>query len=155
MDEVVAADGRSVAVAREHHHVEVGPGHLDAGGDRQRPPVDGVHGAEVDVVAGAARAADAAHHDGVLALEAEVDDHAEEGPVTMPMPQPGHQMCGSRSVCRNSSISRGIGYTLSYLPMSSAMRSSTSRGVNRVPSILFMPMTVVHCSAILRTSCAY
>ena len=30
----------------------------------------------------------------------------KKAPVTMPMPQPGHQMCGSRSVCRNCSISK-------------------------------------------------
>ena len=79
VDEVVAADGGAVAVAGEHHHGEVRAGHLDAGGDRQRPPVDGVHRAQVDVVGGAAGAADAAHHHGLLALEAQIEHDPQEG----------------------------------------------------------------------------
>ena len=40
VDEVVAADRQRVAVAGDDPHVEVGPGHGQAGGDGRRPAVD-------------------------------------------------------------------------------------------------------------------
>ena len=79
VDQVVAADGRAVPVTGEHHHGEVGPGHLDAGGEGQRPAVDGVHGPQIDVADGPAGAADAADHHRLLPLEAQVDDGPQEG----------------------------------------------------------------------------
>ena len=40
VDEVVAADRQPVAVAGDHPHVEVGPGHCDTGGDGRGTAVD-------------------------------------------------------------------------------------------------------------------
>ena len=72
VDEVVAADRQAVAVAGDDPHVEVGPGHGQAGGDGRRPAVDRVHAVGVHVVREAARAADARDEHGVLAGDAEV-----------------------------------------------------------------------------------
>ena len=66
VDQVVATDREPVAVAGDHPHVEVGPGHGEAGGHGGRPAVDGVHPVGVHVVREPARAADAGDEHGVL-----------------------------------------------------------------------------------------
>jgi len=75
---MIPPDGRSVAVAGEDYHGELGTGHLDACGDGKRPAVDGMHRVQIDVPGGPARTADAAHYHGVLAFEAEVEDGTEK-----------------------------------------------------------------------------
>ena len=60
MDQVVAADGEQVAVARIHHHVELGIGQLQSGGERNGAAVRGVERIQVHVAGDAAGAADAA-----------------------------------------------------------------------------------------------
>ena len=47
MDQVIAADGRSVSVSGEHDDGELRLGHLDARGDRQSPTMDGMHRVQV------------------------------------------------------------------------------------------------------------
>ena len=61
VDEVVASDGQSVAVAANLPYGEVGIHYLGTGGNGCRTSVDGLHGIGVDVIgqtAGAAYAAD-------------------------------------------------------------------------------------------------
>ncbi len=63
---VRGTDAAAVAVAGDHPHVEVGPGHGEPGRDRRRPAVDRVHPVGVHVVREAARAADAGDEHGLL-----------------------------------------------------------------------------------------
>src|SRR5207244_986345 len=72
VDEVVAAYGERVAVARHHPDVQVGPGQGQPGGDGGGPPVDGVHPVDVHVVGEAGRAADAGDEDHVLPAHAQL-----------------------------------------------------------------------------------
>ena len=69
VDPVRGADAAAVAVAGVHEHVQVGPRHLDALGDRQRPAVDAVEPVGAHVVRQAARAADAGDEDRLLRLQ--------------------------------------------------------------------------------------
>src|ERR1035437_3767049 len=72
MQQMVAADGRRVAVAGNHNHVQLRPNDLDRLGHRQRPAVERVDRLEVHVGAHAARAADAGDQDRVVLIQAEV-----------------------------------------------------------------------------------
>ena len=66
MDEVVAADGETVAVAADLPHIEFGIGDLAAGGDGCGTTVDGVHAVGGHVVGQTAAAPDAADDGDVL-----------------------------------------------------------------------------------------
>ena len=91
VDQVVAADRQPVAVAGDHPHVEVGPGHGDAGGDGRRAAVDAVHAVGVHVVREAAASSRCPTDEhGVLGRDAEL----------------GHQHAGRPAGCR-SRRSRG------------------------------------------------
>ena len=72
VQDVVAADGERVTIAGDDPDHQVRPGDLEAGGQRRRAAVDGVEAVGVHVVGRAARAADAADEDDVLARVAEV-----------------------------------------------------------------------------------
>ncbi len=58
VNQMIAADGRKVAVARVDHYIEVGIGKLQSGGKRNRAPVRGVERVKLHVSSHAARAAD-------------------------------------------------------------------------------------------------
>lgn len=78
MDEMVAADGRGVAVAHGHEDVELGAGQLQARGEAEGAAVQGVHGVEVHVAGDAGGAADAGHEADLLLRDAEVVDGVEQ-----------------------------------------------------------------------------
>jgi hypothetical protein len=62
MYDMIAADGKQVAVAAEHHHVQLGIAQLEPGGERNGAAVRAVLGVEVEVPGRARRAADARYH---------------------------------------------------------------------------------------------
>src|SRR5262249_4764635 len=72
MDQMVAADGKRIAIARYHPHRQIGTGYLEAGRDRRGSAVDRVEAVRVHVVRKAARAADAGDEHEVLARHAEL-----------------------------------------------------------------------------------
>ena len=80
VDEVVAADGRAVAVAHGDDDVQRRIGGLDPGGDRQGAAVGGVHRRVVQVGADAAAAADAGDDHDLLGVELEAEDGVDERP---------------------------------------------------------------------------
>ena len=59
MDEMVAADGKSIAVAGDDPNRQFRPRHLQAGGNGRGAPVDGVHAIGFHVVRKPAGTADA------------------------------------------------------------------------------------------------
>jgi len=74
VDEVVAADGGHVAVAREDDDLELRPRELDARGKRDGAAVRRVDGVEVEIARRARRAADARDDDRLVAVESKVLD---------------------------------------------------------------------------------
>ncbi len=79
MDQVVAADGGGVAVAGDDDDVEIGVGHLDAGGKGQRPAVGGVEGIKVHIARRAGGAADTRNHHRFLGVKLKGIDGADDG----------------------------------------------------------------------------
>ena len=103
VDEVVAADGGEVAVAGVDDHVQLGVGQLQAGGEGNGAAVGGVEGVQLHVAGDAAGAADAGDDGDLVQVDARLPISARAKQLTVvPMPQPGHQMCGMRSMRRNS-----------------------------------------------------
>ena len=70
MDQVIAADGGAVAVAREDDHMQFGVCHLNAGSEGDGAAVRCVDRVEVKVARRAGRAADAGHNNNILAVDA-------------------------------------------------------------------------------------
>src|SRR5690606_15265429 len=73
--EVIAADGKSVAVTRGHPDCEVGVGNLDPGGEGGRSAMNGVKSVRIHVVGEAAAAADPADPHDVVGGNAELGHH--------------------------------------------------------------------------------
>ena len=66
VDEVVAANGQRVAVAGDHPHVEVRPGHRDACGNGRSTAMNAVHAIRIHVVRETAAAPDTTDEHSVL-----------------------------------------------------------------------------------------
>ena len=79
VDEVVAADGKPVAVAGHHEDRQLGPRHLEARRDGRSAAVDAVYPVSVHVVGKAARAADAADEHDVLLGHVQLGHHLLHG----------------------------------------------------------------------------
>lgn len=79
VDEVIAADGRAVAIARDDDDVEVRVGELDARRERNGAAVRRVQGIKVHVARGARRAANARDDDRVVLREALLLDRLDDG----------------------------------------------------------------------------
>src|SRR5262249_1936939 len=71
MNEMIAANRESVAVAGHYPHVEVGPSHLEPGCNRRRPPMNRMETIRIHVVRKAAGASDAGDENDFLAGDAE------------------------------------------------------------------------------------
>ena len=89
VDEMVAPDGQRVAVAHRYDDVQVGPRHLDARGEGQRPSVQRVHGVEVHVPRYAGRTADAGHHDEGRGIIAQIVHAVQHGVEHVPVAAAG------------------------------------------------------------------
>ena len=76
---MVAADGKAVAIAAEHEHVQVVIAEADAGRERQGPAMDVVAAVGVDEVGEARRTTDAGEGDDLLLRILELLQHAVEG----------------------------------------------------------------------------
>src|SRR5271157_5791457 len=79
MNQVIAADSKQVAVTGVHHHIQLGIGQLQAGGEGQRTAVGGVKRVEIDVSGDASGAADTGDDRQVLDVDLGVDQSASEG----------------------------------------------------------------------------
>ena len=79
MNQVVAADGEQVAVARIDHHVQLGIGQLQAGGEGNRAAVRGVERIQVHVAGDASGAANAGHDGNILQVQVGLGQRAGEG----------------------------------------------------------------------------
>src|SRR5258708_6836694 len=73
MDEMVAADPKTVAVAARHHYSEFMIGKLQSGGHRQRPAVQSVHAIGIHVPGEVGGTADAADCYDVMVRYAQLD----------------------------------------------------------------------------------
>ncbi len=76
--EVIAADRERVAIAAEEEDVQVRPREADAGGQRDRAPVDEVAAVGIDEIGEAGGAADAGESDDVLVRELAALEHLVE-----------------------------------------------------------------------------
>ena len=74
MGEVIAADAEAIAVTAGDEHGELMVGHLDAGGDRQRAAVQGVHAVGLNEAGEVRGAADAADGDDLVIGNLELDE---------------------------------------------------------------------------------
>ena len=100
---MIAADGGKIAVAGVHHNVQLGIGQLQAGGEGNGAAVGGVERIELDVAGNAAGAADAGNQCQRFQIDLRSISARAKQLTVVPMPHPGHQMCGMRSVRRNGS----------------------------------------------------
>lgn len=75
---MVAADGRGITVAHGDKDVEPGPGQLQAGGEGQGAPVQGVHAVEVHIAGDARGTADARDHAQAALIETELVHCAQQ-----------------------------------------------------------------------------
>ena len=78
----------------------LGVGEFQAGGKGNGAAVGGVEGIEIDVAGHAAGAANAADDANLLRSVLDSSSARVKQLTVVPMPQPGHQMCGMRSVRR-------------------------------------------------------
>lgn len=85
----LAPDGQRVAVAHRYDDVQVGPRHLDARGEGQRPSVQRVHRVEVHVPRYAGRTADAGHHDEGRGIIAQIVHAVQHGVEHVPVAAAG------------------------------------------------------------------
>ena len=102
VDEMVAADAETVAVAGHDPDVEVGIGQLDAGGDGRGAAVDAVETVGVHVVGKSAGAADAGDEDGVFLFGTDLGHHllhlVEDG-VVATTGAPAHLLAAFEILC--------------------------------------------------------
>ena len=77
---MVAADGEAVAVAGDHHHVQIGPRQGEPSGVGEGPAVGDVERVGVDVGRKPAGAADAGHHGELVLIYAQLVDSPEQRP---------------------------------------------------------------------------
>ena len=104
VDQVIAANRRKIAVSRVHHDVQLGVRQLQARGKRNGAPVRGVEGVQLHVARHAPGAADAGNQRQRSPDRSSIRSARRAKQFTVvPMPQPGHQMCGMRSLRRNGS----------------------------------------------------
>ena len=75
--EMVAADGKRVAVAAENKHVQIRPRKRNAAGKRQRASVDEMHPVRLHKIREPARTADARDADKIIVLEFALFDELE------------------------------------------------------------------------------
>jgi len=100
VNEMIAADGGEIAVAGIDNDVKLGIRQLEAGGERNGAAVRSVERIELDVAGHAAGAADAGDQ-GKRSRSIFESMRARAKELTVvPMPHPGHQICGIRSVRR-------------------------------------------------------
>ncbi len=107
MDEVITADGETVAVAGNLPYGQLGIGGLDAGGDGGRTSMDGVHSVSVHVVWKAGTAADSGDHGCLVRRHAKLGhclvEHIEDGVVAAAGTPAGVlrvlEVGGSESLC--------------------------------------------------------
>src|SRR5271166_380931 len=79
MNQVVAADGKQIAITGVHHHVQLGVRQLQTGGERNGAAVRGVKRILIDVSGDAARATDAGYDGEVLGVDLGVNQRVSEG----------------------------------------------------------------------------
>ena len=79
MDEVVAANGKEVAVAGKHDNLQLRVGHFDAGGKGDGPAMGGVEAVELDVARTPGRTTDPRDHGELVVGQAGGLDGAEAG----------------------------------------------------------------------------
>jgi hypothetical protein len=103
VNQMIAADGREIAVAGIDDHVQLGIRQLQSGGERNGAAVRGVERIELHVAGHAPGAADAGNQRQRSQIDFRIDERAREEFTVVPMPHPGHQMCGTRSLRRNCS----------------------------------------------------
>lgn len=127
---MVAPDGQRVAVAHRYDDVQVGPRHLDARGEGQRPSVQRVHGVEVHVPRYAGRTADAGHHDEGRGIIAQIVHAVQHGVEHVPVAAAGGTTGAERNVPGSTS---GWPYQ-NPLPSITRMTLPMSVGVMSCPS---------------------
>ena len=133
MDEVVAADRQTVAVARDDPHIEVGPSDSETGGDGRGTTVNAMHAVGVHVVREPAAAADPADEHRVLRGDAEVGHellHGQQDAVVTTTRAPTHLLVAGPVLLRRD---RHDGVAHFNAP---SMASSSSRDVNGKPCTL-------------------
>jgi len=88
VDQVVAADGRGVAVAHDHDDLELGVGQLHAGGESERSAVGGVERIEIHVHAETPGTVDAGDQNDLVLGETRAvngpDQRAQDNAVPAP-----------------------------------------------------------------------
>src|ERR1019366_3237536 len=86
VEQVVTADGQGVAVTGGDPDIEIGPGELQARGDRGRAAMDGVKAVGVEVIGKSAGANDTGDEDDVAARDTELGEDLfglrEDGIIT-------------------------------------------------------------------------
>ncbi len=105
VDEVVATDGRQIAIPTEDRNHEPGVGQFQAGGEGDGAAVGGVIGVEIHVAGHAAAAADPGNDDVVVSREAGLQDCLGEAAhhdadATARAPDVGHPVGANQIVQR-------------------------------------------------------
>src|SRR5215813_9249391 len=127
MDQMVAADRQSVAVAGHHPDRQLRPGHLEPARNRWRAAVDAVHPVGVHIIRKAARAADAAHPHHVLPPDAELRHDLldlRQDRVIPATGAPAHLLVGNEILLR---VLRLVGWCGTHSRYLSTARSGVTR----------------------------
>ena len=77
MDEVIAADGQGVAISHRNDQLQLRAADLHAGGEGQRPAVNGMQRVKIDITGNSSRTTDAGYHDDVVFAEPQLFDRPE------------------------------------------------------------------------------
>ncbi len=104
VDEVIAADGEQVAIARVHHHGSSGFESFSPVANGMARPCVVWNESSARIPGHAAGASDPRHDRHLIQIQLRVLSSARVKQLTVvPIPQAGHQMCGMRSMRRNGS----------------------------------------------------
>ncbi|MPM45799.1 hypothetical protein SDC9_92491 [bioreactor metagenome] len=146
VDQVVAPDGGSVAVAHEDHHGEFRVGELDPRGEGESPPVGPVEGVHRQVVVRPSPASDARDGGGLPAVQPEVGKGTGDGLQDEAVAAAGAPDSGQP-------VFREVFPTVPGRHDRASLRAERiSPGGMRVPSTRLIPLTGMPKSLSRRTS---